>query len=164
MRNILIASALLILAGCQTRVLEQQGVMRVEPSTLAGNSVPDQLNPNQACMGLTEADAVRTRTFEIVRKHDQWTINGRTWADVIASNFTLLEAHPGANDVEIWQFKNDSGGWFHPVHVHLVDFRILDRNGRPQALPTIRRDRLRQSARRNAPMPCRNGRDRRRPG
>ena len=66
-----------------------------------------------------------------MRKHDQWTINGHTWEDVIASNFTRVEAHPGANDVEIWEFKNDSGGWFHPVHVHLVDFKILDRNGRP---------------------------------
>jgi spore coat protein A, manganese oxidase len=50
---------------------------------------------------------------------------------VIASNFTLLAAHPGFNDVEIWELKNDSGGWFHPVHIHLIDFKILDRNGRP---------------------------------
>jgi spore coat protein A len=102
-----------------------------EPATLEGNSIPDQLNPNMACMGLTEADAVTTRKFAFVRKHDQWTINGRTWADVIASNFQRIEANPGFNAVEIWEFKNDSGGWFHPVHVHLVDFKILDRNGRP---------------------------------
>jgi spore coat protein A len=102
-----------------------------EPSTLDGNTIPDQLDPNSATMALTEADAVRTRKFEFVRKHEQWTINGHTWTDVIASNFTLLEAHPGFNDVEIWQFKNDSGGWFHPVHIHLIDFKILDRNGRP---------------------------------
>jgi len=102
-----------------------------EASTLEGNTIPAQLNPAGATMALTEADAVRSRTFEFVRKHGQWTINGRTWADVIASNFTLLEAHPGFNDVEIWEFKNDSGGWFHPVHIHLIDFKILDRNGRP---------------------------------
>ena len=102
-----------------------------DPSTLDGNTIPDQLNPGGATMALTEADAVRTRKFEFVRKHEQWTINGHTWADVIASNFTLLEAHPGAGDVEIWEFKNDSGGWFHPVHIHLIDFKILDRNGRP---------------------------------
>ena len=41
-----------------------------DPSTLDGNSVPAQLNPNMACMGLTEADAVQTRRFEFVRKHD----------------------------------------------------------------------------------------------
>ena len=27
--------------------------------------------------------------------------------------------------------RNSSGGWFHPVHAHLVDFKILDRNGKP---------------------------------
>ena len=40
-------------------------------------------------------------------------------------------ANPGLNDVEIWEFENSSGGWFHPIHVHLVDFKVLDRNGRP---------------------------------
>ena len=103
-----------------------------EPATLAGNSIPAQLNPGSATMTLTEADAVRTREFEFARQDGgQWTINGHTWADVIASNFTLLAAHPGANDVEIWQFRNDREDWFHPVHVHLIDFKILDRNGQP---------------------------------
>jgi spore coat protein A len=102
-----------------------------DASSLDGNTIPAQLNPASPTMALTEADAVKTRKFEFVRKHGQWTINGHTWEDVIASGFTLLEAHPGFNDVEIWQFKNDSGGWFHPVHVHLIDFKILDRNGRP---------------------------------
>ena len=82
-------------------------------------------------MALTEADAVRTRKFEFIRKHGQWTINGHTWTDVVNSRFTLLAANPGFNDVEIWELKNDSGGWFHPVHIHLVDFKILDRNDQP---------------------------------
>jgi spore coat protein A len=32
---------------------------------------------------------------------------------------------------EIWEVENSSGGWFHPLHVHLVDFRVLSRNGGP---------------------------------
>jgi FtsP/CotA-like multicopper oxidase with cupredoxin domain len=52
-----------------------------------------------------------------------WTINGRTWSP------NYVEAKPGLWDVEIWEFVN-TGGWTHPVHVHLVDFQILDRNGR----------------------------------
>ena len=32
---------------------------------------------------------------------------------------------------EIWEIKNGSGGWFHPFHIHLVDFKILSRNGKP---------------------------------
>ena len=38
---------------------------------------------------------------------------------------------PKRGTTEIWELRNDSGGWFHPVHIHLIDFRILDRNGRP---------------------------------
>ena len=40
-------------------------------------------------------------------------------------------ADPGLGDVEVWDFENRSGGWFHPMHVHLVDFKVLSRNGRP---------------------------------
>ena len=40
-------------------------------------------------------------------------------------------ANPNRGDVEIWELENKSGGWFHPVHIHLIDFKILDRNGKP---------------------------------
>jgi FtsP/CotA-like multicopper oxidase with cupredoxin domain len=30
---------------------------------------------------------------------------------------------------EIWRFHNSSGGWVHPMHVHLEEFKILTRNG-----------------------------------
>ncbi len=36
-----------------------------------------------------------------------------------------------ADAVEIWELVNKSGGWQHPFHIHLIDFKILDRNGRP---------------------------------
>jgi FtsP/CotA-like multicopper oxidase with cupredoxin domain len=36
-------------------------------------------------------------------------------------------ADPGEGDVEIWTLSNTSGGWFHPVHIHLVDFQVLSR-------------------------------------
>ena len=50
---------------------------------------------------------------------------------VVNSKFKLSLANPKFNDTEIWEFQNDSGGWFHPVHVHLIDVKILDRNGKP---------------------------------
>jgi spore coat protein A, manganese oxidase len=31
------------------------------------------------------------------------------------------------NTIEVWDLENRSGGWFHPIHLHLVDFRILSR-------------------------------------
>ena len=40
---------------------------------------------------------------------------------------------PSLGDVEIWHLKNDvllgAGGMDHPVHIHLVNFQILDRGG-----------------------------------
>jgi FtsP/CotA-like multicopper oxidase with cupredoxin domain len=95
------------------------------------NSVPNVLNPAEGAMLLTEAMATKTRRFEFVRSHGHWTINGKDWQDVIDSGFQMVLADPNLGDIEIWEFVNDSGGWWHPVHVHLVDFKILDRNGQP---------------------------------
>jgi spore coat protein A len=102
-----------------------------EATDLVNNEVPYDLNPNMRVMGLKEADAVRTRQFEFERGGGQWTINGTTWDDVVNSDYKLVLANPGLNDVEIWELRNPHGGWFHPVHIHLVDFKILDRNGQP---------------------------------
>jgi spore coat protein A, manganese oxidase len=54
-----------------------------------------------------------------------------TWEDIIASNYKETVANPASGDVQIWEITNKSGGWFHPVHIHLVDFRMLTRNGKP---------------------------------
>ena len=53
---------------------------------------------------------------------------GATWRTA-TSNSHL--ANPNRGDVEIWELENKSGGWFHPVHIHLTDFKVLDRNGKP---------------------------------
>ena len=46
--------------------------------------------------------------------------------DVRANNVTVP-----LGSTEIWEFVNKSGGWFHPTHIHLVDFKVLTRNGKP---------------------------------
>jgi spore coat protein A, manganese oxidase len=97
----------------------------------ANNEIPAELNPESSVMQLTEAEAVRTRHMDFGRSSGEWTINGTTWADVVNSDYELCLANPDFEDVEIWELQNESGGWFHPVHIHLVDFKILDRNGRP---------------------------------
>jgi FtsP/CotA-like multicopper oxidase with cupredoxin domain len=102
-----------------------------DATDLSNNSVPDVLNPNPAVMGLQAADAKVTRRFAFERKQGQWTINGQTWANVIDSGYRQVVANPAAGDVEIWELQNQGGGWFHPVHIHLVDGKMLDRNGRP---------------------------------
>jgi FtsP/CotA-like multicopper oxidase with cupredoxin domain len=48
-------------------------------------------------------------------------VNDQTW------DGGRVRANPGLGDVEVWEFENKSGGWFHPMHVHLVDFKVLSR-------------------------------------
>jgi FtsP/CotA-like multicopper oxidase with cupredoxin domain len=91
------------------------------PDTLAGSHV----------MNLQESQATRTRRLEFHHEGSLWMINGRTWQDVIDSDYQGLVADPALNGIEIWELTNPHGGWFHPVHIHLIDFRILSRNGRP---------------------------------
>jgi FtsP/CotA-like multicopper oxidase with cupredoxin domain len=106
----------------------------------SNNEVPQDLNPNMKVMGLTEADVTQrdpnnpnlplVRNIRFERKNSHWTVNGQTWEDVVNSDYELTIANPGQNDVEIWELENPGGGWFHPVHIHLVDFRVLSRNGK----------------------------------
>jgi FtsP/CotA-like multicopper oxidase with cupredoxin domain len=94
------------------------------------NTIPDELVGDDPIMNLDPSQAVRTRRMEFRRQHGEWTINGRTWADVVDSNFQHVIADPDLDDVEIWELVNTSGGWNHPVHIHLIEFKILSRNGR----------------------------------
>lgn len=107
----------------------------------ANNDVPAVLNPNKATMGLTEADE---------GAHDQ--AGGHTQQRRVAdpqhgrrrpragrrrgrrsSARTTPTWCPTRRwtRCKIWEVTNKSGGWFHPVHIHLVDFKLLTRNGKP---------------------------------
>ncbi|KAI1311397.1 Cupredoxin [Xylaria venustula] len=63
--------------------------------------------------------------FLFHRQHGQWLINGVGFEDV--ANRVLANVPRGT--VEIWELENKSGGWTHPIHVHLVDFRVIFRSG-----------------------------------
>jgi spore coat protein A len=93
------------------------------------NRIPDTLADSDV-MRLKESDASRVRRLQVKRTNGSWTINGQTWDDVVNSQFQLLVANPRLNSTEIWEIENTSGGWFHPVHIHLVDFKVLSRDGR----------------------------------
>jgi FtsP/CotA-like multicopper oxidase with cupredoxin domain len=96
------------------------------------NWIPTTLTQSPV-MNLNPASSTKTRRFRL--KHDDatniWTIDDQTWEDVMASNFRKVMANPALNAIETWVFENSSGGWNHPLHLHLIDFQILSRNGRP---------------------------------
>ncbi|HEX2176542.1 MAG TPA: multicopper oxidase domain-containing protein, partial [Nocardioidaceae bacterium] len=111
-------------------VMGDVGAGEVDRSDPTWNRIPDTLTGSHV-MGLSAAQAVKSRRLEFGRTGGEWTINDTTWSEVASSGFQKVVANPGLGDVEVWTLENKSGGWFHPVHIHLVDFRVLDRNGQP---------------------------------
>lgn len=101
----------------------------VDTSGPAAKVMPKLLAPSTP-MSLTPSQSVRNRHMRVKRDNDIWTFGGMTWDEVVKSGYKKVLANPDLNDVEIWTIENSSGGWFHPVHIHLVDFQILSRNGR----------------------------------
>jgi spore coat protein A len=83
-------------------------------------------NPLRATERLLEGDAVMTRDLELKKSgldacgRSFWEINGLHWDDITEE--------PVLGTTEIWRFINDSGV-SHPMHMHLVFFQILDRDG-----------------------------------
>ena len=54
-----------------------------------------------------------------------WTINGRTF------DGARVDASPVLGTTEIWEFDKPGVPGVHPMHIHLVQFQILDLNGVP---------------------------------
>src|SRR5690606_24846770 len=65
------------------------------------------------------------RSFKFESTNGMWKINGVAFAEV---NKRIL-AKPKPGSTEIWRLENGSGGWAHPIHIHLVDFKVLTRSG-----------------------------------
>jgi spore coat protein A len=87
------------------------------------SSVPADLAPLPA--GIRPDQSVVTRTFEFHRSNGEWQINDKPFeAD-------RIDAFPKLGTNEIWRFENGGGGWWHPIHVHLVEFLVLNRTRRP---------------------------------
>lgn len=63
------------------------------------------------------------RVFKFGRTGSQWTINGETW-----ESLKIAASDVGKNTWELWRFET-GGGWFHPIHIHLIDFFLIRRDG-----------------------------------
>jgi FtsP/CotA-like multicopper oxidase with cupredoxin domain len=98
--------------------------------TISG--IPDALNPGLDVMNLTEKAGMKINRIAVERGGGIWNLSGRKWHDVEARDFSYKEvlASPDLGETQVWEIENRSGGWYHPVHIHLVDFQILSRNGK----------------------------------
>jgi len=97
-------------------------IMKFVVGSTAGHTapLPASLVPVPA---LAEADAAQVRELVLDRTADpctgtQWTINGATWEQITEE--------PQLGTIEVWRFVNPSGE-VHPMHLHLVQFQIIDR-------------------------------------
>lgn len=100
-----------------TNVIMRFDVVRSE---IDNSSIPNQIRNVEF---LPESASVLTRQFTFNHVNRVWVINGNRW------DKNRIDANPQLEQVEIWRLSNPSGLWFHPVHLHLVDAQILDRNG-----------------------------------
>jgi len=102
-------------------------IMRFDISSNAydTSSVPAKLSPLTA---IPESAATITRNFTLERSTQSgltiWTINGRLYDPA------RVDAAPQLNATEIWTFQNNSGET-HPMHIHDIQWQILDVNGVP---------------------------------
>jgi len=100
-------------------------VMKFRVTSQAGDTdpIPAALRPIER---LDPAQAVQVRDFRLKQAgadgcgRQMWTINNLGWHDITE--------YPQLGTSEIWRFINDSGV-SHPMHMHLVMFQVLDRDG-----------------------------------
>jgi len=100
-------------------------VMKFTVRASAGDTdpLPATLRP---VVPIDPNDAVMTRDFRLKLSgtdgcgRSVWQINGMHWDDIME--------YPQLGTTEIWRFINASGV-SHPMHLHLVSFQILDRDG-----------------------------------
>lgn len=68
------------------------------------------------------ASVERVFKFSYRRGMQSWTINGKPFDPL------RMDARPKLNATEVWQLQTDFN---HPLHIHLVHFRVLSHSGRP---------------------------------
>ncbi len=106
-------------------------------AVVADGSVDPATNPTFYQLPSVVAPRI-TRNFKFERDNGQWAINGQ-FADCNTIRFTVQQ-----NTAENWVLLNSSGGWQHPIHIHLEEFQILNRNGAPPpAVEVSRKDVIR---------------------
>jgi FtsP/CotA-like multicopper oxidase with cupredoxin domain len=66
----------------------------------------------------------KKRNFRFGKVNAVWTVNGEIFDAEVAS----VEVQHG--EAEIWELEV-KGNWWHPIHIHLEEGRILSRNGKP---------------------------------
>ncbi len=98
------------------------------------DQVPGDLHPGSPMEVLSESDAAVHRYFELEKGPGNacspfaWEIVSTDGLNgpVLGRRWNDISELPKLGDTEVWSFINRSG-MFHPMHMHLVFFQVLDR-------------------------------------
>jgi spore coat protein A, manganese oxidase len=84
------------------------------------SAVPERLSDMDEFKALGESNARHTSKFYFTRAaHNMWAINGKVFSP------SRIDARPELGSTEIWELTTDV---HHPVHIHLVKFKVLSRS------------------------------------
>ncbi|CAG8978392.1 hypothetical protein HYALB_00009978 [Hymenoscyphus albidus] len=90
-------------------------------SSDGNGDIPTHLSDLEIPASRTTVD----QAFTFERTNGQWLINGIGFEDVK----NRVVAYPPRGKVQRWRLTNKSGGWSHPIHIHLIDFQVVSRVG-----------------------------------
>lgn len=110
---------------------QQFNIMKfvVEQATATQFTLPTSLS---TISSIPTASAVNTRTFDIAALIGGMGGHGGMGRHSInAKTFEMdrVDETVQANTTEIWEFDNRMGDEIHPMHIHGVQFQVLDRTG-----------------------------------
>jgi FtsP/CotA-like multicopper oxidase with cupredoxin domain len=117
--------------------MEEVMLFEVVRTAVDDSQVPTTLATWEVLTKAMATPGLPTRYFNFGRTNGFYDINSKIW------DKNRFDATPRLGTTEIWRFENNSGGWFHPIHVHLVDFQVIYRkttNGQPYAWEKGRKD------------------------
>ncbi len=121
--------AKVVLRNCESCVERTSQIMRfdVELGAMGDAAVPDCLAP-WSDLPITAQTMTRQFTLNrmVMSSGTMWTINGQTFS---LDMTPLAQVKHGA--IERWRFVNPTNHP-HPVHIHLIQFQVLEINGEPQ--------------------------------
>ncbi|HYE40734.1 MAG TPA: multicopper oxidase domain-containing protein [Ramlibacter sp.] len=102
---------------------------RVKPGTAVDHSLDlETLPADYHCYTMPRREIPRVaRNFRFKRTNSMWSINDRLFPD--DGEYTAFRVKQ--DSAEQWGFQNNSGGWMHPIHVHMEEHHVLRRNGVP---------------------------------
>lgn len=105
-----------------------------DPPTPDLSVIPHTLRPIPPLPPPSELAKLTKRVFELGRSSDEWIINGQPFDP------HRPLAYPKKGSAELWVFRNDSGGWVHPMHIHQEEHRVVTRNGQAPPIDDVAKE------------------------